>query len=349
MFVGRRKKLNATNGDPMEQPKWYGKHRIRCAELATMLFTVTVILLVAYCLFGNQHKTLPAVRAVEVPEVFNASVPTKGRVFISVQAGRSYDRRDPTRFVRDNVLFKSVRASDFPALAVEYLETRPTNEDHAAIFQAMRNVGPNSVVFNFECSAGIEDLQAIYRVIPALVAKGHVIQIADFSLKGFIRHWNTREWGPCPFLEARETHSGRIKLVFDRSHLKLAKHETFLKIDNLFTSDTVYVGCMGGTILYTLNPRATDDSFRVRPYKLSVMSQASTEKSDFIGHVELTFPSGGTIVASMTHWHALERAEVNEERIVNYYKKSGRSDLATAYLVSSSTHRLAMTQDLMDD
>lgn len=91
------------------------------------------------------------------------------------------------------------------------------------------------------------------------------------------------------------------------------------------------VGALGGTILYTINPRRrATDAYELKV--LTVVSQwpggdmpeamrcetvrGDLRKTGAAGHVAVTYPSGGQLVTSMGHWIELTRIDTSLESIM---------------------------------
>jgi len=99
------------------------------------------------------------------------------------------------------------------------------------------------------------------------------------------------------------------------------------------------VTALGGTILYTVNPRRVNTSV----YSLKVLTVVSDwgrecedppeamrcsvgtneeEKWGFAGHVTLTYASGGQLVTSMGHWIELTRIDTSIESVMRVAQRN---------------------------
>jgi len=86
----------------------------------------------------------------------------------------------------------------------------------------------------------------------------------------------------------------------------------------------VNVHTMGGTIIYSVNKKNLNHD----KYKLQVLTVANNMKTNDnnlkceigefngnAGHVLVTYPSGGAILTSMTHWIELMKVDTSEQKL----------------------------------
>eukprot|EP00040_Diaphanoeca_grandis_P031589 m.189328 g.189328 ORF g.189328 m.189328 type:complete len:951 (-) comp32370_c0_seq1:41-2893(-) len=198
------------------------------------------------------------------------------------------------------------------------------------------------VVINFECcsgysdsgfggecthSASVSDLSM--GLLCHAVAMGYMVMCSDFSLKALITTWDTSKLGPNPFTKTGEC-SGNVKLHFDGEVLKRSRSAQLQAVGELCTENTVNVHCLGGTITYGVDHKQVAKATAKAAYKLEVLTvvEPSTsvtcdplyqckidDVSGAAGHVMVTYPSGGAILASATHWIELMKFDVPENRL----------------------------------
>merc|ERR1711907_689721 len=99
------------------------------------------------------------------------------------------------------------------------------------------------------------------------------------------------------------------------------------------------VSAMGGTILYTVNPKAprtdrydlkiltvvtdaSDGLQRVQEDMKCSIGERDATKKGVAGHVTLTYPSGGQLVTSMGHWIELSKIDTSLESVLRVAQKN---------------------------
>lgn len=228
------------------------------------------------------------------------------------------------------------------------------------VVEAINQVDPCSVVFNFECCTycarkGFQDLHGkLVRFLKILLDRGYMAMFADFSLKSLIADWNSGILGPNPFQEVG-TCKGKMVLAFDSNQLldsdSCAQLQALGRI-NKAGVHTAELECMSNTFVFTLKDEdryaARSSSDPPPKYDLEVLSIAcSFEQSRFpnafddyrllkkgnhvgyAGHVMLTYRnSGGRILVSGGHWIELTHIDVDEEYTVNAIQQQFGTEFA---------------------
>jgi len=205
---------------------------------------------------------------------------------------------------------------------------------------------PHSVVMNFECCScasesgfrgGAADVMKMVRLF---VDRQHMVMFGDFTVKALIKDWDTKLLGPNPFSQIG-TCSNSFDLHFDCDVLRKSPSAQLATVANLCANGSAHVHALGGTVLFTVNPAATDNN----QYKLEVLTvavkvdqlpvvipsnvRACTLPSDkdikgAAGHVLLRYPSPkaegqeGFILVSMGHWIELARLDVKLENVIRH-------------------------------
>merc|ERR1712232_803905 len=171
---------------------------------------------------------------------------------------------------------------------------------------------------------------------------GHMVMCSDFSLKALIRQWPVDQLGPNPFVKIGEF-GGHMRLEFDRTRVAECPSAQLRNAQELSSDGSCLVKCLSSTIAYTVDKRVISSQ---TPYKLDVLTVATEvpgiaianlpaeqvcefgNKRGAAGHVCLTYPSGGSLLASAGHWVELMRIEgVTEENLL----KTAAANYGAAY------------------
>lgn len=166
------------------------------------------------------------------------------------------------------------------------------------------------------------------------VRRGFTVMCSDFSLKALIAEWSEEQLGPNPFVKLQEECNHQFQLDFVPSDLQNEEVPQQLQVVGELCSERGHsiVSAMGGTIVYTVNPRRAN----TQTYDLKVLTVVSTwsggmdgipeamkcsvgseetEKRGAAGHVTLTYASGGQLLTSMGHWIELTRIDTGLEAV----------------------------------
>ncbi len=131
------------------------------------------------------------------------------------------------------------------------------------VFDAIEQVQPNSVVFNFECCGACSDsgfnchtsLASGKPVVPfvkRLLDKGYMVMFGDFSLKALINDWDATILGPNPFDRVGACNSS-MNLAFDSQQLLACPSGQLQNVGKLNDGiSKAELHCLGGTIVCTL-------------------------------------------------------------------------------------------------
>jgi hypothetical protein len=197
----------------------------------------------------------------------------------------------------------------------------------------MQSVQPDSVLFNWECCSGCScehfpSAPEVMDLVKLLIDKGHMVMFSDFTLKALIQDWREDLLGPNPFVKVGEFHSS-CQLQFDASCLSACPSTQLQKLGELASDGHADLHAMSGTIAYSVNwIKADCNAYKCEA--LTVMTKLDGETAKpipgqgcevrgqrgFAGHVLLTFPTGGRLLASAGHWVELSRLDVTEERML---------------------------------
>lgn len=136
-----------------------------------------------------------------------------------------------------------------------------------------------------------------------------MVMFSDFSLKALIAKWEPKYLGPNPFNHIGGF-SGNAKLHFDPVSFINSPSAQLQSIGDLSEIGVCDVHCPGGTTVYTVDMKKAKNS----SYEFQILSVASNTSftpaqalnmkfgRGSAGHVLLTYPTGGRLLASMTHW-----------------------------------------------
>jgi len=161
--------------------------------------------------------------------------------------------------------------------------------------------------------------------------------VSDFSLKALIADWRVDLLGPNPFVKVGEF-GDSFKLSFDPVALAKTSSSQLQKVGEMCAKGDAVVKAMGSTICYTIDPKkAAHNAYQLEV--LSVITETSTfdvdaalpEGSDLrckagrgsgaAGHVLVTYPSGGSLLASAGHWVELAKLDVSVASLIAVAEK----------------------------
>lgn len=191
-------------------------------------------------------------------------------------------------------------------------------------------VQPDSVVFNWECCSGccgehFQDGAVVMNLVKRILDRGHMVMFSDFSLKALIKEWKNDLLGPNPFIKVSEF-GGTFQLRFDPAMLQECPSAQLQKLGELASDGKADLHAMGGTIAFSVDWTKADCS-AYRCQVLTVMAETNGHPvpapvpqqtcevggyRGWAGHVLLSYPSGGRLIASAGHWVELTRLDVNE-------------------------------------
>merc|ERR1711988_1410441 len=213
-------------------------------------------------------------------------------------------------------------------------ESEPLRAAVAELMADIALVDNDCVVFNWECCGGCSDsglpegtADAALELMEALLSRGSMVMVSDFSLKGLIKDWRTDLFGPNPFVKLG-VFDRSLKLSFEPAVLVQSTSSQLQKVGELCQKGEAVVEAMGDTICYTLDMKKTQHS----AYEVQVLTVA-TELATFdletilppggdmrleaggrsgcAGHIMLKYPSGGRLLASAGHWVELAKLDVD--------------------------------------
>lgn len=247
------------------------------------------------------------------------------------------------------------------------LEGRSVAGDLGELVANLQQVPAEKVVFNWECCSccserGFQSFgapscgEATLKLAKVALDRGYMVMFSDFSLKALIASWKSDYFGPKPFQQTGGC-SGQIRLNFDPETLKKCSSKQLAKVGELCEEGKAVIHAASNTIVYQLLPSAAQEAERTKAYRIEVLttvscpsaaahagygavygginaagfSQApSSQKS--MGHVLLTYPSGGRMLTSAGHWKELVHlGGVSEDALLRvaerYYGKEFSSNL----------------------
>lgn len=200
----------------------------------------------------------------------------------------------------------------------------------------LNTVPTDSVVFNWECCSSCSDRgfgstdshQGNLELIEKVISRGSMVMVSDFSLKALIADWQVDLLGPNPFVRIGEF-SNSFTLHFQPEVLKECDSAQLQKVGELCGEGKAESHAMGNTIAYTVDQAACETP----AYALEVLTVASGMPGvdttalppsqtcsigahhGAAGHVILTYPTGGQLLASCGHWVELSKLDVSLESL----------------------------------
>ena len=128
------------------------------------------------------------------------------------------------------------------------------------VMDAIDQVSPSSVVFNFECCGNCSDSgfkspgkSSVMQFVKALIDAGFMIMFGDYSLKALIHDWDVALLGPNPF-DRVGTCNASITIAFDSQQLNGCPSGQLQNVGKLNDGiSTAELHCMSSTIVCTLH------------------------------------------------------------------------------------------------
>lgn len=165
-------------------------------------------------------------------------------------------------------------------------------------------------------------------LVKCLLDRGHMVMFSDFSLKALIQDWQEDLLGPNPFVKSTEF-GGKFKLRFDPMILSECPSAQLQKLGELAGDGKAELNALPGTIAYSVRWSKADCS-AYNCKVLTVMTELEGKPArpvpgegcevgshqGLAGHVLLTYPSGGQLLASAGHWVELSRLDVTETNLL---------------------------------
>jgi len=190
-----------------------------------------------------------------------------------------------------------------------------------------------SVVFNWECCSGCgsENFHCssiVMDLVKRLIDHGYMVMFSDFSLKALIKNWKENLLGPNPFVKCTEF-GGSFKLAFDPMVLSTCPSAQLQKLGELASNGKAELHALPGTIAFSVQWSKADCS----AYECKVLTTMTRFEGQAVcpsagqgceaggrrgwaGHVLLTYPSGGKLLASAGHWVELSKLDVTEAALL---------------------------------
>lgn len=288
-------------------------------------------------------------------------------VVVTIFEGASYDENfrvmEPKTVTGERVSTYSLGCCDVGKLHDYLANTQSVPSDLTTwryLLEDINSVHPDSVTLNWECCGGCSDYgfpgcgaarsrstrarswfsranpttSPTMQLMGLAVRRGFTVMCSDFSLKALIAEWSEEQLGPNPFVKLQEECNHQFQLDFVPSDLQNEEVPQQLQVVGELCSERGHsiVSAMGGTIVYTVNPRRAN----TQTYDLKVLTVVSTwsggmdgipeamkcsvgsketEKRGAAGHVTLTYACGGQLLTSMGHWIELTRIDTGLEAV----------------------------------
>ena len=186
------------------------------------------------------------------------------------------------------------------------------------------SVDPECVVYNFECCGifsetgcevkGYSSGLCVYTKF--LLSAGYMVMFSDFSLKALLRVWDESVLGPKVVEKAKRSISSSMDLTFDPAALKDCPSSQLAAVGSLCDKGTAHVGAMSDTICYKYSSKMRDDGL---PFKVNTLTRVTSADGapakGLLGHVTLTYPSGGVLLLSCGHWISLQHLDTSYEAL----------------------------------
>jgi len=219
------------------------------------------------------------------------------------------------------------------------------NEVLEKIVKEIKDLDPENVLFNLECSSGFQEgfSKELYPFFKFCLDRGFMLMFSDFAMKGLIKTWNESLLGPCPFVTLM-TCSGSINLKFEPNSLKESPSTQLELVGNLCESGVCSINTLGGTIVFGVDQsKLSTDLYDVEV--MTIVTNINTKvktncctiggETGTVGHAIVRYKTGGILIASAGHWIELKNlgnvSEAKIEEIAQQYNSGGKSEYMTEY------------------
>jgi len=314
---------------------------------------------------GSEPDLTPRLESLEGPQkLFTAGLKEEDKlvaVMVTIFQGSSFDENfrvlESTTVPGERISTYSLDCCDVKKLHDYMAEREPVPaapSTWAELLEDIRSVSADSVTLNWECCSACSErgfphclgsrsrgrpreANGTMQLMGLAVRRGYTVMCSDFSLKALIKDWSEEELGPNPFVQFKEECDNEFQLEFIVSDLQHEEVPQQLQVvGELCEEGKAVVHALGGTIMYTVNPRRKQTEL----YELKVLTVATVsdllvpeamkcsigegdhEKRGAAGHVTLTYASGGQIVTSMGHWIELSRIDTSAELVMSVAAKN---------------------------
>jgi hypothetical protein len=263
---------------------------------------------------------LPTVLPTEV--LADETQHTQSSMFISIVNDQSYDKPARSVVTENGIIVHTKRIcySVFNALCAKIFignlseniqkiydqsmikivpHALQTDGSFDSLINNINKLSPSSVIFNFECCSGIKNEQfpnekLTIMFIFLLVLKGHIVQVADYTLKSLIAGWNKYQddktlfelfGGECPFVKTGEC-DNTISLKFSISTLSSCCVPQLRAVALLVEPDKIKENKEQKIIEFPSLPQGLVPETIQEPVPTSTSTEELSAKSD-VGSMEL--------------------------------------------------------------
>ena len=218
------------------------------------------------------------------------------------------------------------------------------NEEIKLLVKEMEKVGPDAILFNFECCSGCYLMEYHFpqkketlELIKYLVDKSHMVMCSDFAVKALIEDWN-EILGPNPFRKLGEC-SDFLELFFEPKTLEESSSKQLQMVAQLCQSGSTHIHALMGTVVFGVNK---EEAYNAE-YNLSILTIVTKaggfdtesqkengwtigEKNGTVGHAMLKYKSGGLMLLSAGHWIELSNLNANIDNLEEVAMKNYAMD-----------------------
>jgi len=199
----------------------------------------------------------------------------------------------------------------------------------AKLLADIRNVDPDSVLFNWECCSMWSNRS--YNFYPDctiefmgyLLKRGHMVMCSDFAVKSLINNWKEEHLGPKIFKKLGECTSA-IELRFNSTDLKNCPSAQLNVVGDLCPDGKACIHALSGTVVVGLDKVKAD----TKEFKVDILTVATNAggfktptddtclweisgQKGTVGHALVKYPNGGLLLISAGHWIELSNLNVN--------------------------------------
>jgi len=160
---------------------------------------------------------------------------------------------------------------------------------------------------------------------------------SDFAVEALINDWDAHLLGSNPFVKLGEC-SNKMELGFIPNDLKESSSVQLQLVGQLCEKGSLTIHALSGTVVFGLKEeKKVYPEFDIK--LLTIVTRAEGQgkldnceiasKRGSIGHVMLTFKSGGTMLLSAGHWIEMSKFDVdvgNLEKVVEQFGETYKNE-----------------------
>jgi len=280
------------------------------------------------------------------PPTEDSKFPTVS-VIVTICSGSSYDnlflakpQKAPEGKVSLFVLDPQFSGEVLNALQGKKIENSDSTFEKMLelLVSEIKLVNAESVLFNWECCSGFsQNIKSLVqkndnmKLMKFLLDNKNMIMCSDFAVEALINDWDVELLGENPFKKLGECHSS-MELSFIPSELKECSSIQLQLVGQLCEKGSLVIHALSGTIVFGLKEeKKTYSNYTLTLLTIATKTDNRTLFSNCeiaaqrgsIGHVMLTYKSGGCMLLSAGHWIEMTKFDVDQKNLENVVQDFG--------------------------